>query len=722
MAAAAGEEARDTKKSRRLGVRGKLLAAFGAVAALTVLASAVAVVSYDGIGRSLAGITESNIPAMDASLKLTKSSAEISAVAPALLAAADAKERAATLDALQADQQELGSAIDALAATPGGAEATRPLRQLVGKFAGNLSQLAAAVEQRLARRDERVTMAKEVRESHAALAEALAPLADDAGFDLTTGLQVAADGLDAQAMKSHLTDLADKQLVALQAMFELRADSNLAVGLLIEAANVPGKELLPPVLDRFNAAAGHLEKSLAALKSEQTNGALRGPVAKLLQYGRGDGNIFDLRRRELDAVAAGEQGLAANRMLAKALEQTVAKLVASSENAAKLAATDTADAIARGRILLISIAAASLVMALAIGGFYVGGNVARRLRQLRHSMTLIAAGDLDAAIPQGGNDEIAEMASALVVFRNNGRAAMKAEEQAVEYRRLMDERRRTDLLSLADGLEISVKSVVDSVSSAAGAMRDAAGEMVGTTNEASRQAGAVSEASAAASSNVQTVASAAEELSTTTAQIAQQVAESARVATEAVGETQRTTVTMESLAAAAQRIGDVVQLINDIASQTNLLALNATIEAARAGDAGKGFAVVASEVKSLANQTAKATEEIGSQIREIQDATRGAVGAIADVTRVITRINEIATGVASAVEQQEATTREIARNVQEAAGGTETVSQNIAGVTRAAQDAGKAADLVLASAGELAGQAERLRGEVERFLGGVRAR
>jgi methyl-accepting chemotaxis protein len=505
-------------------------------------------------------------------------------------------------------------------------------------------------------------------------------------------------------------------------MFELRADSNLAVGLLIEAANIPGKELLPPVRDRFNAAAGHLDKSLAALKSEQITESLRGPVAKLLQYGRGDGNIFDLRRRELDAVAAGEQGLATNRTLAKALEQTVAKLVASSENAAKLAATDTADAIARGRVLLISIAAASLVLALAIGGFYVGGNVAHRLRQLRHSMTLIAAGDLDAAIPQGGNDEIADMASALFVFRSNGRSAMKAEEQAAEDRRLMDERRRSDLLSLADGLEISVKNVVDSVSSAAGAMRDTAGEMVGTTNEASRQAGAVSEASAAASSNVQTVASATEELSTTTAQIAQQVAESARVASDAVAETQRTTVTMEGLAAAAQRIGDVVQLINDIASQTNLLALNATIEAARAGDAGKGFAVVASEVKSLANQTAKATEEIGSQIREIQDATRGAVGAIADITTVITRINEIATGVASAVEQQEATTREIARNVQEAAGGTETVSQNIAGVTRAAQHAGKAADLVLASAGELAGQAERLRGEVERFLSGVRAR
>jgi methyl-accepting chemotaxis protein len=710
------------RRAGRFGIGSRLFAAFGAVAGLTVLASAVAVLSYDALGQSLAGITESNIPAMSVSLKLAKSSAGIAAAAPTLAAASDMTEHAAALAALQAEQQELGAAIEALARTQAGNEATPQLRQLASGLADNLAQIAAAVEHRLALRDERVAMAQQIRDAHAALGEALAPLVDDASFDLTTGLEGAADGAAGDRIKATLADLADNQLSSLQAMLEMRGDANLALGLLIEAANIRAKEQLPPVRDRFSAAAGHLDKSLASFKNDKNAAALRAPLTKLLQFGRdAEKNIFDLRRDELDAAAAGDRAVAANRDLDAALAQAVAKLVAAGEAAAKRTAADTARANARGKILVISIAAISIALALAIGGFYVAGSVVRRLRLLRQSMTQIAAGDLGAAIPQGGSDEITEMAAALAVFRDNSHAAAQAEQAAAAQRREMEEHRRAELLSLADELESSVKGVVDSVSNATDALRGTATEMVATAEEASRQAAAVSHASSAASGNVQTVAAAAEQLSSTTAQIAQQVAESAKVASQAVGETQRTTATVQSLAAAVQRIGDVVKLINDIASQTNLLALNATIEAARAGAAGKGFAVVASEVKSLANQTAQATEEIATQIREIQTATNGAVEAIGDTTRVIARINEIAASVAAAVEEQEATTRDIARNVQEAAVGTESVTQNIVGVTHAAEDSGRTAGEVLASAGDLATQADRLRGEVDRFLSGVRA-
>ena len=709
-----------------LSVRSKLFAAFGAVAVLTVLASGVAVISYGNVGRTLSGITEVSIPAMSASLSLAKSSAEISAAAPALAAAADAKDRASVLAQLKAHQEELRRAIEALEATGNASEASS-LRNLAGSFGDNLSALADGVQQRLALRDQRVALSQRIRDSHAALEQALAPLVDDAGFDLATGLQSAADGsggkaLDADAIKTHLSDLADKQLVALQSMLDLRADSNLVLGLLIEAANVPEKDLLPPVRDRFDAAASHLEKSLAVLKSELTRGALTKPVATLLQYGRGDGNIFDLRLRELEALETSEHELAADRLIASRLDEAVAKLVAAREAAARSAALDTEGLIAQWRVGLGLIAVVSLVVAFALGAFYIGGNVVRRLRLLRRSMASIAGGDLEAAIPEGGGDEIAEMAAALVIFRDNGRAAKKNEAEAAAERQHMAERRRSELLSLADGFETSVKGVVDAVSRSAGALRGTASTMADSANGASRKAGTVSEASQAASRNVQTVAAAAEELSTTTVEIAQQVAESAKVAGDAVAETRRTSATVEGLAAAARKIGDVVDLINDIASQTNLLALNATIEAARAGEAGKGFAVVANEVKSLAGQTAKATEEISAQVREIQGATEGAVGAIAAITRVIDRINDIATSVAAAVEQQEATARDIARNVQQAASGTHSVSENIAGLTRTAEEAGRAASLVLSSAGELADQAQALSTEVDRFLAGVRPR
>ncbi|MGO8915066.1 MAG: methyl-accepting chemotaxis protein [Stellaceae bacterium] len=713
---------RSSRGASGFGLRAKLFLAFGAVAGLTVLASAIAFVSYNDVGRALAGITGESLPAMSASVRLAKSSADLVAIAPALLTAHDAKQRDATLAAVRADERALQQAIDEIAAVAGGTQSTEALRGAAAEMTKNLGELAAAVQRRIGLRDEIAAFEDRLRATHNTIATALAPLVDDASFDLVTGLQNATSVKDPSALKQHLSDLADKQVVALQAMSDLRADSNLVLGLLTEGAGVSSKDLLPPLLDRFSAAAKHLEKSLAALKSETITAPLREPVGELLQYGRGDKSVFELRKAELETAAAGEAALAANHKLAGTLEEAVATLVAKSEDASKRAATATDAAIARGRVLLISIAIASVVVALVIGAFYIGRNVVRRLNALRNGMAEIAGGNFDAAIPAGGHDEIAEMASALVVFRDNGRAAKLAEQEAAAERQRMAEQRRADLLSLAEGFEASVKSVVDAVSGAAGEMQAAAAGMAKTADHSSEQAAAVAAASTEASANVQTVATAAEELSISTAEIGRQVSESAEVAARAVAETQRTDEQVQGLAEAARRIGDVVSLINDIASQTNLLALNATIEAARAGEAGKGFAVVASEVKALATQTAKATEDIAAQIGEIQGATRDAVSAIAEITKTIGRISEIATSVASAVEEQSATTREIARNVQQAAQGTHGVSANIAGVTQAVSETGGAAQTVLGSAAALAGEARKLSDEVDRFLRGVRGR
>ena len=262
----------------------------------------------------------------------------------------------------------------------------------------------------------------------------------------------------------------------------------------------------------------------------------------------------------------------------------------------------------------------------------------------------------------------------------------------------------------------NVKDVVDVVAAAATEMDSTAQTMTATADSTSLQATAVAAASEEASTNVQTVAAAAEQLASSITEISRQVAKSSEIALSAAEEAERTNETVETLAEAGQKIGEIVELINNIAGQTNLLALNATIEAARAGDAGKGFAVVASEVKSLANQTAKATEEIAEQIGAIQTVTNETVTAITSIRGTIGNINEIAAGIASAVEEQGAATEEITRNVQQASDGTAEVSKNITGVTQGANETSSAASQVQAAAGELSNNAAKMNDEIMAFL------
>jgi len=308
----------------------------------------------------------------------------------------------------------------------------------------------------------------------------------------------------------------------------------------------------------------------------------------------------------------------------------------------------------------------------------------------------------------------------VLVFKDNliHNAELTREQDA---QRLAGERRAERIATLIGGFDGKVSDMLDAVSSAAGELEKTAQFMSSTAEEASGQAAAVATASDQAAANVQTVAATAEQLSSSIAEIGRQVGQSTEIAANAVSETEGTNQTVQGLASAASKIGEVVVLINDIAGQTNLLALNATIEAARAGEAGKGFAVVAQEVKNLANQTAKATEEISQQISAIQEESGSAVGAIDRIRRVVNEINDISITVATAVEEQGASTREIARNVQQAARGTQEVNANIAGVTEAAGRTGSAANQVLASSGALSQQAESLRREVDAFLADVKA-
>ena len=390
--------------------------------------------------------------------------------------------------------------------------------------------------------------------------------------------------------------------------------------------------------------------------------------------------------------------------------------------------TESEKSIRENTIATIESSEVEMMMASIIGlviglllAWLIGRGVSNPIIAMTKSMGILAGGDLGTEIPaQGRSDEIGEMADAVQVFKENAiRVKQMEAEQAEQEMRAIEEKRQM-MNDMADDFQASVGGVVNTVSSASTELQSSAQSMTATSEETSVQATAVAAASEEASTNVQTVASAAEELSASINEISAQVQQSAKIAGTAVTEAERANQMVQGLAESANKIGEVVGLITDIADQTNLLALNATIEAARAGEAGKGFAVVASEVKNLANQTAKATEEIGSQITGIQNASQDSAHAIQGISKTIGEINEIASTIAAAVEEQGAATQEIARNVEQASAGTSEVSANITGVTQAAGEAGQSASQVLDAASELALQSEMLKTEVDKFMAQVR--
>ena len=377
--------------------------------------------------------------------------------------------------------------------------------------------------------------------------------------------------------------------------------------------------------------------------------------------------------------------------------------------------------IEQARLLAITIAVVGLLLA-AGAGLLIAQGISRPIRAMTQAMRDLAAGDLDVSLPaHQRSDEVGQMSRAIGVFKDNAiqMRQLQLDHEATKAR--SEQEKREAMARLADSFEASVRSVVDGVSSAAAEMRSTAESMSQVVGESKQQTTAVSTASEQASDNVQTVAAAAEELSASISEIGRQLTQASSVVSKAGDDGRRSNARIQSLATAAQKINEVVALINDIASQTNLLALNATIEAARAGEAGRGFAVVASEVKALATQTAKATEDIGAQISAVQAETLDAVDAIRTICATIAEVDAISSSIASAIKQQGSATAEIAQNVQQAADRTSEVSRNISGVTDGIAATGASAQLMLGSAVKLAQQSQTLRSEVDRFLANVRA-
>jgi methyl-accepting chemotaxis protein len=694
----------------RWGVRGSLFAAFAAIAGMAIVISAGAGLVLGHLGGTMMDLSGLDIPRLSASLQLAAQSASLASQGPALLASdsQDAlNERTKKIkEAQQVTIEKLGEIIEL------GADknVVAALSETVKNIDDNIKSLGTAARERLEAAAQHEKQYDALRKAQAAFVAAAAPAMMDAQAQINAILGSA----------NLSPDDAVQAVRTVDQLGNVVASGNLTGSDMIAALSAGGSGTLDAIEKEFKATAARVKSNLDSLPKNSGTIALKDAALKLLALGEGKAGVFKLRQQELDANDYGQLVLEETRKLNVGLDISVQQLVDGVQSETNTSTWQARNEISLATTVMLALGGLTLVGSALFVWLYVGRNILRRIGRLQRSMQLLSDGDLESEIYRSSqHDEIAAMANSLQIFRESmiEARALGADQ---DKDRIAKAERATRMEARIVEFETTVRGALDGLQSSANSMQATAQSMSATADQSSALVSAVASAAEETSVNVQTVSSGTEQLSSSISEIGRQVVASAQIARKAVDEAGATDATMQGLAENAGRISVVVDLIQTIASQTNLLALNATIEAARAGEAGRGFAVVASEVKSLANQTAKATDEIRSQIASMQQVTTSAVGAIRNISNTISQINEVTTAIAAAVEQQGAATREIARNIQHAAGGTSEVSSNIIGVSTASAEAGSAASEVLNASGALRREADVLRSEIDAFLSNIR--
>ncbi len=695
----------------RWGVRGSLFAAFAVIAGMAIVISTVAGLVLAQLGKSMEDLSGQDIPRLTASLQLAAQSASLASQGPALLASRSAEALDQRAKKMKETQQTALAKLGEITELGADKNVVAALGETVKNIDDMIKSLGSAARERLdvvALHDKQYDA---LRGAQAGFVAAASPAMLDAQTQLNAVLGSANPSPDDATEAARTVDQLGGVI----------ASGHQAASEMNAALSANSSDTLEAIEKEFKDTRARVKSNLELLQKNSGTKALADAAQKLLALGEGKTGVFKIRQKELDASDYGDVILEETGKLNVGLGISVQQLVDGVRKETDASTWQARKEISFATLVMLGLGIATLVGSVLFVWLYVGRNVLRRIRNLQRSMQLLSDGDLQSEIFQSRqHDEIASMASSLQIFRESMIEARSLSADQ-DKDRVAKAERASRMESRIVEFEATVRAALDNLQKSAGSMQATAESMTSTADQSSALVNAVASAAEETSVNVQTVSSGTEELSSSIAEIGRQVVSSAEIARKAVDEAGATDATMQGLADNAGRISVVIDLIQTIASQTNLLALNATIEAARAGEAGRGFAVVASEVKNLASQTAKATDEIRTQIVSMQAVTSSAVGAIRSISNTISEIDAVTTAIASAVEQQGAATREIARNIQHAAGGTSEVSSNIVGVSNATAEAGAAAGEVLNASSALSREAEVLRSEIDVFLSSIRA-
>ncbi len=710
----------------RLGIKARLWGSFAFISLLALVIAGVAWRSLEGIGGSFQDITQNELPRIEDSTTMADGASQLAAAAPRLASAGNAKESAAIYNDIVSRLDAMTGLIDAAEGQGYAEETVATLREATEKLAANLAVLKDLVNSGFADEAERQKQVSQIAVLLADYNKVMPGMIDRAnqavmGLGKTLAKDKAMmDGKGEDVVKALGIQLPMK-VGPFAAAMRAKSLANQTLSNLTQAAVSTDAAALTEIEEQFAKDIKLLNFSLGAVKNRKDRSTLRKLLKREKAFLDPKKGLFQLRKRQLARADRMAALLASGTEEAKSLGTVVNTVVSSVSQEVNSKSAAVSASVRNAVWVMGACALTSVLITLFVGWLYVQRNLIRRLTELADAMRHISSGDLEHEVPTGGRDEVAEMADAVQVFKDNGLKVQSLQRQQDEAKRRAEAEKRRMVENLADQFEASVGEVAKAVATASTDMESSATSLSDVARQTDDRSQQVAETAAEASANVQTVASATEELTSSIREIAQQVSQSTDIARSAQDNADQSNTQIGALVEAVEEIGQVVEIITEIAEQTNLLALNATIEAARAGDAGKGFAVVASEVKNLANQTGNATDRISAQISHIQSQTSVAVTGIKAVSETIEQINGISNSIAAAVEQQLGATQEIADSIDKAAAGTASVTGDIAQVREETSNTGRSAIQIVDAARTLSTHSDGLRKEVGEFLKQVRS-